>query len=152
MRVEGSQVDCCIREISLRGLLVQSAAPPARGTYIEIVHPGHSIVARVVWTNGRRFGVTTREQLNVAAIIRQANIPAPPRPKRLQAELSAPRAELLAVDLPHQAEQNRHRSTRLQFSFAVACGAIAAVVLAAGVHQQLNRSLGSVADKLVQVR
>jgi hypothetical protein len=126
---------------------VQSAAPPTQGTYIEILHPGHLIVARVVWTNGRRFGVTTRERLNVAALLRQPTIP-----KRLQTVRPVLTTKSsIEPDHPQRAEQNRYRSTRLQFSFVVACGATAAVVLAAGVHQHLNRTFSAVSKTLDQM-
>lgn len=69
MRAGGLPTDACIRDISSRGLLVQTAAPPSRGTTIELNGPFRPIVARVVWTSDGRFGVRTQDIIDVSALL-----------------------------------------------------------------------------------
>lgn len=69
MRAGGLPTDACIRDISNRGLLIQAATPPSRGTTIELNGPFPPIVARVVWSSEGRFGVRTQDMINVSALL-----------------------------------------------------------------------------------
>jgi len=69
-------MEVCIRDISSRGLMLQGAAPPPRGTYVEIVGAEQTIVGCVIWSKDRRFGVRTRDRIDVSAAI--CGIPARP--------------------------------------------------------------------------
>ena len=75
----GPQIDVCIRDVSSRGLLAQASQPPPRGTYVELFHGSAEVVGRVVWRKDRRFGVQSRERINVAALIAGLPATAPPR-------------------------------------------------------------------------
>lgn len=77
MRTGASWHDVCILNISARGLLLQAAAPPERGTYLEVRRGQHEILARVVWSKNQRFGVRTQDVLAIDEIIRCADQPAP---------------------------------------------------------------------------
>jgi len=69
MRAGGPRVDVCIRDVSSRGLLIQGSAAPPRGTYVEFTCADQWIVGRVVWGKDRRFGVSTRERVDVGALL-----------------------------------------------------------------------------------
>ena len=73
MRIGASWDDVCILNISPRGLSMQTAAPPPRGTYLEIRRGEHEIMACVMWANHHRFGVRTQDALVVDDIIYQPN-------------------------------------------------------------------------------
>lgn len=62
-------MEACIRDISSRGLMLQAAAPPPRGTYVELVGAEQTIVGCVIWSKDRRFGVRTRDRIDVSAAI-----------------------------------------------------------------------------------
>lgn len=65
------------QHIFSRGLLLQMAAPPAKGEYVEICRDRYVIIARTVWVNGRRFGVRTQDRLFIDAIINDPGLPGP---------------------------------------------------------------------------
>lgn len=69
MRVGAGWNDVCILDISTRGLAMQAAAPPPRGTYLEIRRGGHRITARVMWARHHRFGVQTQDQLAIDDLV-----------------------------------------------------------------------------------
>jgi len=69
MRVAAAWNDVCILNISPRGLSVQAASPPPRGTYLEIRRGAHEITARVIWSGHHRFGVHTQDELAIDDII-----------------------------------------------------------------------------------
>jgi hypothetical protein len=80
MRAAASWNDVCILDISVRGLSMQAAAPPRRGTYVEIRCGHHAIMARVVWTKHHRFGARTQDPLVLDDIIHHSGRSAPVTP------------------------------------------------------------------------
>ncbi|MDT9599223.1 PilZ domain-containing protein [Sphingosinicella rhizophila] len=68
VRGDGLATEACLRDVSSRGVLVQTGKPPPRGTIVELIGPFQPMVGRVVWSSGRRFGAELREHLNVKAL------------------------------------------------------------------------------------
>lgn len=71
MRLDQGWSDVCIRNVSASGMMLQAGSPPPRGTYVEISRATLTVVARVVWSSGHRFGVKAQSPLNIADIIGQ---------------------------------------------------------------------------------
>lgn len=69
MRVGATWTDTCILNISSRGLMIQAAAPPPRGTYMELRRGSRVIIGRVMWTKQDRCGIKTQDRLDVDAIL-----------------------------------------------------------------------------------
>lgn len=69
LRGAGSDRDACILDVSTRGLLGTCAIPPERGSFVELVANGHSLVGHVKWSNGRRFGIVLQDRISVTALI-----------------------------------------------------------------------------------
>lgn len=101
MRVGARWGDVRILNISSRGLLIQSAEAPPRGSYLEVRRGMHTIVGRVVWAGDERFGVQTQDPLSIEAIIRE--------PDRSGREFAEPGEEDAPFD--RRAQQQRRRST-----------------------------------------
>jgi hypothetical protein len=72
----GRWQDVCIRNISSRGMMIEAQNPPARGHYLEVRRGAHVIVGRVVWSTGYWVGVVTQDELEVAAVLADAKVPA----------------------------------------------------------------------------
>ena len=109
MRAGGLPVDACIRDVSSRGMMIQSVAPPPRGTYVEVVTAGQTIVGRVVWDADMRFGISTRDTIRIEMIVgalkhgRSAPQPtteiANPRPSPKPSEPALRRSQARALEL-----------------------------------------------------
>ena len=69
MRVGSAWHDACILDISSRGLMVQAATPPEKGSYLELRRGARIIIGRVVWSSNHRFGLSTQDTLETEAII-----------------------------------------------------------------------------------
>jgi hypothetical protein len=69
MRNGASWHDVCILNVSTRGLGIQAADPPLRGSYLEIRRGRHVIVARVVWAKGHRAGLRARDSIFIDALV-----------------------------------------------------------------------------------
>lgn len=151
MRVDGKWVDVRIRNVSSRGLLVQSAAPPPRGSYVEIFKARHTIVARVVWSNDQRFGIHTRERLDVGALVGEAAKAGTASPEaRPPSERRSDPRRLTGAQVSQRLERSRRISNAIEFGALVACGAIAAVITVSTVYETLSRPFQKVSSSLLK--
>lgn len=133
MRVGVRWDDVRILNVSQRGLLVQSGEPPSRGTYLEVRRGAQAIVARVVWTDGNRFGVQTQDPLNIEALVSETKAPAE------ASEASRPPVERRAVPRPPRSterhERNRWIARAVEFGCIAGFGAGVAALIGNGLIQ-----------------
>jgi hypothetical protein len=148
MRVEAGRADICIRDISSRGLLLQANAPPPHGTYIEILLPTCTVVARVVWAKDRRFGVATREPMNLSAIINRTS---PVNSGTSKAAITnahdgmpAHRQTLAAAEVRQRADRSRRLSARLEFVTIAAFAVGAALFMVSAIYETLSPTFAAV--------
>lgn len=64
-----SEREICIMDMSTRGLLATTANPPRRGEFVELTIGRNSLSAQVKWASQRRFGLSLRERVSVAALL-----------------------------------------------------------------------------------
>ena len=118
MRSGVSWHDVCVLNVSRRGLGIQAAEPPSRGTYVEICKGRQVIVARVVWAKGHRAGLHAQDPIWVRELLYDsaaANDREPP---------PFPAAERRRTP---RAAQQRHDASRLvSRALEFACMALAA--------------------------
>lgn len=55
--------DVVIRNISAHGAMLQLAAPPRRGTYVELRRGTSVIVGRTIWNDGQHCGIQTQDRV-----------------------------------------------------------------------------------------
>ncbi len=140
MRVASTWNDVCILNISTRGVLIQAAEPPARGTYLDLHRGQHAIVGRVAWVEDQRFGVHTQDVLAVEAIIDPGN----PAIARLVCVIATEaalerRASPRAAQARHQASRMLSRS--LEFAVVGLFGAVLGLAAFNSVGEALGRPL-----------
>lgn len=152
MRVDGVWGDVCIRNISSRGMLLQAASAPPRGTYVEIFRGRHSAIARVVWCSDRRFGIHTRERMDVDALINKPR-GRPPQgaaqagERRLAARFSA--GPPLTITLVAQRlERSRRLSAGIEFGTMVAFALLAGIITLETVGEVLSRPFAAISEHL----
>jgi len=143
MRADGALSDVCIRNISSRGMLLQAAAPPSRGSYVEIFCPRHTIVARVVWVQDRRFGVHTRERMDISAVLGEGGLVDRRSPNR-----TSPNLGRRSTDVQQRFERSRQLSAAFEFGSLIA-GSTALVMFAAiSVYNYLATAFDKVTTHL----
>ncbi|WP_271077326.1 PilZ domain-containing protein [Aurantiacibacter sp. MUD61] len=69
MRDQRSTRPVRVGDISPKGMLVVSDHPPSRGDFVDITIGGHHLAGQVRWVQGRRFGIRTRERIDVQAVL-----------------------------------------------------------------------------------
>jgi hypothetical protein len=69
MRAGVAWTDVCLLNVSSKGILAQTSAPPCKGSYIEVRRGRSTIVARVVWADEERFGLCTQEPVPVDELL-----------------------------------------------------------------------------------
>lgn len=147
MRADGPKTEICVRDISVKGLLVQAERAPRRGTFVEILCGGQSIVGQVVWASERRFGVAARQRLDVSRIIGTDRGGAA-ADTRAAASPARSRRGPAPDQLQRRAERSRALSRSLQFLFLGATSAAAAAWIGALVYGQLAGAFEPVAARL----
>lgn len=145
MRANGPPADICIRDVSRRGMLLQSHAPPPRGTYVEIAQAGLPIVGQVVWSKERRFGISTRDIIDVAALIDDGK---PIEDDKIVETSRDDRLLAAYRDRGHTYDSSRSSGNTMQFAFIVALCACAAAGIAIGLHEGFSVALGNVTAHL----
>ena len=144
MNAGGGWHDACILNVSSRGLMLQSAAAPVRGTYLEIRRGVQLIVAQVMWSKKHRFGVKTQDLLSVAAMTAQCDTPAiSPRDPPVGERRAVARVQMPA------AERSRQRGRLIEYGFAAALATFGAVAMASEVHATLAEPFERIAMALV---
>lgn len=133
--------DVCILNASPRGLGIQSAQPPTRGTYVEIRRGRQTIIGRVVWSNGHRSGLRSQDPIFISALLNgddSAAAPSPPPGVAFQERRLQPRPAAQMHD------SSRLAGRAMEFAcFVVVAGAIGMGLLSA-VNEALARPMASV--------
>ena len=143
MRAEGAFSDVCIRNISSRGMLLQTAVPPSRGSYVEIFCQRHTIVARVVWVQDRRFGVYTREKMDVGAVLGEGG-----SVDRRSPNQTSPNLGRRATDVQQRFERSRRFSAIFEFGSLIAGSTALAMFAAISLYNYLTAVFANVATHL----
>lgn len=138
MRSGAAWHDACILNVSSRGMLLQAADPPLRGSYLEIRRGALVIVAEVMWAKSHRFGVKTQDVLPVDAIV--DNVAAPEVGEGIKV------GDRRRPDRPTlQAHQHsRHQARLIEYGFAGALALAVAGFAASEVYSVLARPAASV--------
>jgi hypothetical protein len=148
LKQDAGWFDICIRDISARGLLVQGASPPRRGSYVEIRRGAHVIVAKVAWAKDQQFGLTTQDIVPVDALIHRPDAAAFGRSQTPSNDAQPERRAAPRVSSEQAAARSRHISAMIQYGFALMFALACAVALVGFVQDSLHRSLGTVTTAL----
>ena len=145
MRSGVSWHDVCILNLSVHGVGIQAAEPPARGTYVEIRRGSQVIVARVAWARGHRAGLRSQDAIFISAIVNDVGSAA-------SAHRTIGGAGIERRSAPRMALQ-RHESSRLVGrAMEFACLGLVAAALAltafGSVEQALARPLSQISAAL----
>ena len=141
MRAGGPRTDVCVRDISSRGMMIQTGAPPERGTFVDLDCGGHQIVGLVVWRRDRRFGIQTQDRINVHALASRvpAEVVAAPR----EATTQGPRAALRA-----SGGSGRTLAGRMEFAVMALFAAALVATLGVTAFQTLSRPFDAISAML----
>lgn len=139
MRTDGQRSDVCICNLSSGGMLLQSASPPPRSAYVDVVCGHHAMVGRVIWSSEHRFGVRTRSRIDVEAVVKAAASSA-------RAGKPEARAGFAAISeagaAPMSADRGRQLSAAIQYAILGACGIGAALFCGMLVYDLLGALTG----------
>lgn len=154
MRYGGAWTDVCIRDISSRGMLLQAAAPPQRGTYVEIYRATHRIIGRVVWTKDRRFGIHSQQRIDVSGMMEEPAVAGSGRGPAPATQVAADRRseprQITSASVAQRLERSRRMSAAFEFGCVVACGIAAAAIAVNVVYDTLSAPFRSVSEHLAR--
>jgi hypothetical protein len=132
--------DVCILNLSRRGLGVQAAQPPPRGSYVELRRGSHVVVARVMWAKGHRAGLYSQDAIAIRALMHDepANDRRPPAYPKVERRRAA-----------RSIEQRRESSRTTARALEFACVGLVAAAFGLTVFGTVE---GALAQPLAQVR
>lgn len=140
--------DATIANVSARGLMLICEDPPERRSFIEVRHGSACIVGQVMWSDGSRCGVRTRETIDIPALLGQGS----PRPRNEQQDRRSPERPSNTQSPSYRIIAQHEASTRwgiyLQWGAVALGGVVGAVLLAGVVGSFLERSLEPVRSLL----
>jgi hypothetical protein len=134
--------DASILNISSRGMLLQAADPPVRGSYLELRRGALVIVAKVMWRESRRFGVKTQDELPIQAIVDNVAVQELGEGVRLGDRRRQERLRLPAD------QRSRQQGRIIEYGFAMALSVALSIFAAAQVYSMLASPLAAVGDAL----
>ena len=141
MRVGSAWHDTCILDLSSRGLMIQSSDPPPGGSYLELRRGRHVIIARVMWSHGRRSGLRAQDVLSTQAIIAEPDQSAGPL---IVCGEERRDVRLVRASPARVHEHSRWRSRAWEFSSLVLVAAVLATFAYGAVAKALNQPLAAV--------
>ena len=145
MRNGASWGDVCILNISSRGLGLQAANPPGRGSYVEIRRGQEIIIACVVWTKQHRFGVRAQDMLPIEQIIDEPDRSLPAQPTARETFVER-RSGCRPQNARH--EHSRVVARAMEFACIAILGASAATAAFAAVDDTLGGPLSRISAAL----
>lgn len=137
-----------ILNLSTRGIGLTSIDPPDRGAYIEIRRGTQSLVARVIWVNGLRFGACTQDAVALDLLLHQPDSRV--APTALQSD-SAPRTERRTTNrsVTFKLDQSRAYGRALEFGFGVMLAASAAFLCVSMLMEVAQQPLEQIKNGLL---
>ena len=153
MRLDQSWSDVCIRNVSAGGMMLQAGSAPQRGTYVEISRASLTVVARVVWSSGHRFGVKAQDSLNIEEVIGQRDTSRIDYQNVIRSKPTFERQlkpRITSAELQQSAERNRLIARIAEFATLGVGVAGAALLLADAVSTSLKMPIGRVSAAFEQ--
>ncbi len=146
MRSGSGWADTSIVNVSTRGMGLRSLRAPIPGAYIEVRKGDICIVAQVVWTHGQRFGVRTRDDVDLRALSTEPSSRDRCRTEDGVLESASPEWKRIPKRHSEISERNRFLGRSVEFAF-LGFGAAAASLL---VAQSMNQTLSTAAARIVE--
>ncbi|MCY7270572.1 MAG: PilZ domain-containing protein [Sphingomonas bacterium] len=134
--------DACILNISSRGMLMQAAAPPVRGSYLEIRRGAQVIVARVMWCKLHRFGIKSQDVLSIDAIVANPDV--------ASTIATTPTVERRMVARPRWSahDHSRWQGRLMEYGFVAALAVALGVFAANEVYTMLSKPADTITAAL----
>ena len=139
MRSASGWSDACILNISSRGLLIYSAGRATPGSFVEIRRGTQLVVARVVWRENQRLGLSSQDLVRVEDIISN-------EAAAVAVQTSGFNVERRKV--PRTSEQSRLMSRAMEFAFTIALVVALAGSAAFYAYESLTTPLAAVRTAL----
>lgn len=146
MRSGAEWMDACIRNVSSRGLLLESENPPAPGTYVDLRRGSQIVIGRVVWRKDRLFGVRAQDRIEIDALLNEPRLARPaakPETTAKPERRSKSRADT-DRDVARQLERSRQLSSAIQFAFIAVAGISASSIIAAEAYKVLIQPIAKI--------
>ena len=148
MRDTSDWRDICIRNISSRGMMIETLdAPPKRGTHVEVRRGHQTIIARIVWSRHQSCGAYVQDRIDVDALLGERDLSGTDYAQAKKADPAFERRR--APRRPGaSADPSRHLARAGQFAAVAAVGIVLAGVVVTLAGQTFSAPLSRVMSAL----
>ncbi|WP_126176736.1 PilZ domain-containing protein [Tsuneonella rigui] len=140
--------DSQICNVSSRGMMVRHIPPPPLGSYVEVCRGPFSIVGRVRWIAGDRFGVQSLEDIDLDELKSPGREPTGPVSDRRSRVRPAAGQMAQVPDFWARLEASNRLARQLQFLAMALGGMTVALILTQLIAASLSAPLAKVASAL----
>jgi hypothetical protein len=134
-----------IRNVSSRGMLLETAIPLRRGTYLEVRRGPAVIVGRTVWATGQQAGIQTQDIILIDKLISGSRA-AVPAAGRLQNGVVIERRS--AVRPPQSFERSKVLARASEFAAVCGFALVASVLCVDLTYQAFAQPVAAISEAL----
>lgn len=142
VRTDAGWIDATARNVSSRGMMLQSLEPLHRNQFVEVAKGRCRTVGRIVWSRGSVCGVHTRDRIDLSQLLAgpgpvgtPQTTDAGPQDRRATSRAGATGG---TADLAFQAETSRMFGRAFERVVMVGAITCAALLLGAGAYEMMS--------------
>lgn len=148
MRTQDGWSDVLIRNVSSRGMLIETGTVAPKDKYIELRTGHHAVVGRVAWRKQSQFGIHTQDRIDIDALAMRPSKPSPSGPPKATDERRATPRQVSPEALQRTAERSRMLGQATQFVFIGLFVTAAALLVGNQVYDTLASPMRVVTTRL----
>ena len=148
MKTDAGWTDATIHNVSDRGLMASTDAPPKAASYVDIRRGTLVIVGRVVWVRGRRFGVRTQDRIKASDLVNEPVVQQRPSVDRSSDDRRGPSRSEMDRRIARRSEASSRFASWFQIVAVTLVGCGLAAFLAVEAYRTLARPFARVAHAL----
>ena len=147
VRTDAGWIDATVRNLSERGMALDSHHPLRRNQFVEIARGRWRVVGRIVWSDADSCGLRAQDAVDIAGFLASPDAGPQRANDRREGDRSA-RPEVAAVPLHQRAQSARWLGRAIEFGMVVTGVVCAAAVAVGGVFEALGTPLEQVSAAL----
>ncbi|WP_133365896.1 PilZ domain-containing protein [Qipengyuania sediminis] len=137
VRTDAGWIDATVRNLSTRGMMLDSPQPLRRNQFVEVTRGHRRVVGRIVWSEAERCGLHSQDMIDIAGLLATPGTPSGvERRSQSRAGTPAPRRPVGIADQAHFA---RLVGRTIERGALVIAGAAVAALIAAAALDTLAR-------------
>jgi PilZ domain len=148
LRTQDGWSDVLIRNISSRGMLIETGTVAPKDKYVELRSGPHAVIGRVAWRKNSQFGIQAQDRIDIDALASRPSKPSASGPPKADDDRRTTPRQQSPETLMRTAERSRMIGRASQFAFIGLCVTGAALLIGNQVYDTLASPMRVVTARL----